>query len=136
MNGVGVGDGVGIGVGIGEGVGGGGRWWERWRVDGTEGRRDEMSKREERLESEGERERKWEARQWLREYSRLCCASSYTYIYGWWCMVCHDGSNSGIPGLKLASHRGSARKLPVPRLKGFVLAVPLLSRDRGNFSLC
>lgn len=27
----------------------------------------------------------------------------YLYIYGRWCMVCHDGSNSAIPGLKLTS---------------------------------
>lgn len=38
------------------------------------------------------------------EYSRRCYARGYTYIYGRWCMVCHDGSNSGIPGLKLTSH--------------------------------
>lgn len=37
------------------------------------------------------------------EYSRRCYARGYTYIYGRWCMVCHDGSNSGIPGLKLTS---------------------------------
>lgn len=36
------------------------------------------------------------------EYSR-CYARGYTYIYGRWCMVCHDGSNSAIPGLKLTS---------------------------------
>lgn len=65
------------------------------------------------------------------EYSRRCYARGYTYIYGRWCMVCHDGSNSGIPGLKLTSQWGSVGKLPVPRLKGFVVAAPLLSRDTG-----
>lgn len=67
------------------------------------------------------------------EYSsRRCYARGYTYIYGRrWCMVCRDGSNSGIPGLKLASQWGSVGKLAVPRLKGFVVAAPLLSRDTG-----
>lgn len=64
------------------------------------------------------------------KYTRRWHARDYTYTYRRWCMVCHDGSNSGIPGLKLAQHRGSVGKLPAPRLKGFVVAAPLLSRQR------
>lgn len=40
-----------------------------------------MSKGEERLESEGERERKWEARHWLRVQSALLRFELYLYLW-------------------------------------------------------
>lgn len=71
-------------------------------------------------ETRSKRDNSWKSTWGLRRTLLGACAS---YIYGCWCMVCCDGSNSKIQGLKLA-RLGSVANFPL-RLKGLaVTAIP------------